>query len=94
MSTDEEDNQTEEHDIAIDYVVREPEVEDSTYKSKAALQISKAIGTQQILTDYDNIRTQLKHKAATTEGVKPSLSEKWKYDSLLSQLRTQLLSTK
>ena len=37
-------------------------MKDSTYKSKAALQISKAIGTQQIVTDYDNIQAQLKTK--------------------------------
>ena len=72
-------------------------MKDSTYKSKAALQISTAIGTQQIVADYDNIRAQLKTKPLPQKNLNLHLHkkmEKWKYDSLLSQLHTQLLSTK
>ena len=74
---DEESDEIEAHDVTIDCDVRESEVEDDTYKSKAAFQISKAIGTQKNLAEYDNIRVQLKCKATTTKkGVKPSFSEK------------------
>lgn len=51
-------------DAMIDCDIQEPEDDDMSrmYKSKAAAQISKAIGPQQILKVYDALRTELKLK--------------------------------
>ena len=64
-----------------------------TYLSKAAIQICKAIGAQELLREYDHLRIKLKSNAAKSK-TKPSNSERKKYILLLSQLQTQVLSTK
>ena len=63
------------------------------FKSKAANQISKAIGQMEVLQEYDTMRAKLKEKSST-KGYKLSSSEKKHYKQLLSQVHTQVLSTK
>jgi hypothetical protein len=69
--------------------MKEPETEYTTYESKAATQISKAIGNPQILTLFDKLRVELKSKTAEKVTL-----EKQKYTSVLSQVHTKVLSTK
>ena len=82
-------------DAMIDYDVQEPEDDDMSkmYKSKTALQISKAIGPQQILKVYDTFQTELKLKISEKK-IKPSHTEKARYESLLSQIHTKVSSLK
>ena len=61
------------------------------YKSKAALQISKAIGPQQILKVYNALQTDLKIKVSEKK-LKPSHIEKTMYESLLPQIHTSFIS--
>ena len=63
------------------------------FKSKAAIQISKAIGRMDLLKEYDTLRVKLKDKSSI-KGYKPSSSEKKHYNELLSRVHTQVLSTK
>ena len=70
----------------------EPEMEHTTYESKAVTQICKAIGNPQILTVFDKLRAELKSKIS--QKIKPTPLEKQKYASVLSQVHTKVLSTK
>ena len=84
------------HDVMIDCDIQEPEDDINTctmYKSKAALQISKAIGPQPILKVYDALRTDLKIKISEKK-LKPSHTEKTRYESLLAQILTKVSSQK
>ena len=85
------------HDAMIDCDIQEPEDDDintcTMYKSKAALQISKAIGPQPILKVYDALRTDLKIKVSEKK-LKPSHTEKTRYESLLAQIHTKVSSQK
>ena len=65
---------------------------ETTYDSKAATQIFKAIGNQEILKQFDIIRVQLKTKSS--QGAKPTPAEKHTYTSVLSQVHMKVLSTK
>ena len=84
-------NETENAKISCEIPHSENEMLD--FKSKAAIQISKAIGRMDILKEYDTLRTKLKGKSAI-KGYKPSPSEKKRYNELLSHVHTQVLSTK
>ena len=96
MVDEEEQDQGEEHTIqnaSIACEIEEPDEKDMTdssytYLSIAAIQIRKAIGAQEALSEYDDLRIKLKSKT------KPSHQEWKKYISLLSQLHTLVLSTK
>ncbi len=68
--------------------------EDTSLKSKAAMLIHKAIGTMKALTDFDNMRTDLKKRKATKRGWKPTVTEKEQYGRLLAVLHTSVLSMK
>lgn len=72
--------------------MKEPEMEHTTYESKAATQICKAIGNPKILTVFDKLRVELKSKIS--QKVKPTHLEKQKYASVLSQVHTKILSKK
>lgn len=63
------------------------------FQTKATIQISKVIGEVPILKEYDALRANLKKKSTKHRG-KPSSSKKKNYYKLLSQLQTQVLSTK
>ena len=62
-------------------------------QSKAAIQISKVIGHGEILKEYDTLRVNLKKKSSK-KGYKPSPSDRKHYNKLLSQVHTEVLSTK
>ncbi len=64
----------------------------TTYQSKAAIQIEKAIGENSVLLEFDENRLQLKRKALQKK--KPSTQEKTKYNALLAKLHIFITSTK
>ena len=67
--------------------------ESDTHMCKAAIQISKAIGENSLLQEFNKIRLQLKQNAC--EGKRPSTEEKTHYNIILqAKLYTLLVSTK
>ena len=79
--------------ITYEFDAQDEMVEDNTFQSKAAIQIHKTIGSLDVLQEFDELRTNLKKKSSI-KGYRPSSSDKERYKTLLSQVHTQVLSTK
>ena len=50
--------------IACEFDAQDEMVEDNTFQSKAAVQISKAIGSPEVLQKFDELCTNLKKKSS------------------------------
>ena len=66
----------------------------TNFKTKAACQIENAIGTSQVLLEFDSLRASLKRKATDQQRFQPSTTEREHYNKTLAILHTQVLSTK
>ena len=97
VSPDEEEAQPEETEqyamITCEFDAHDEMVEDKKFQSKAAIQISKAIGSLDVLQEFDKLRINLEKKSII-KGYQPLSSDKERHETVLSQVHTQVLSTK
>lgn len=84
----------EEETVSVEYEMEhEPcDLEQSSYKSKAAILISKVIGQSEPLVEFDHLRMELKKKVI--EKRIPTPSEKAQYIKLLVRLEIKVQSIK
>ena len=98
VSSDLEDEIVQDVTISCtsDYLQGETSLENTRtcLESKAATLICKAIGPSHSLSEFDQIRSQLKRSKSTHQRWTPTLTEQEQYRKLLAQLHTSLMSTK